>query len=372
MGVNPERGKVGRRATLKEVAAEVGVSPATVSNAYNRPDQLSEGLRRRVMEAAGRLGYTGPDPTARGLRRGRVGAIGVLYADRLSYAFADPAAVLFFEGVSRAAEEAGLGLLLVPGSISGRHDPEAVRGAAVDGFVVYCMAEGDQMMGAVRDRRLPAVLVDDPPKGPGGEMPNVSVDDGGGARVAAEHLVGLGHRRIAVVTFELAPQPVGGLAGPDRQAQTAFRSTRLRLDGYRDAVESVGVPWQDVPVYECPENLPEEGERAARILLGMRPRPTAILAISDQLAFGVLEAARGMGLSVPGDLSVVGYDDVPEAARANPPLTTVNQPHVEKGLLAGRLLVARLGGGEAEGPGPLPTRLVVRGSTARPARGHGA
>src|SRR5919112_2801827 len=134
MDVN--RRSLGRRPTLKEVAAEVGVSPATVSNAYNRPDQLSEEVRERVMEAARRLGYAGPDPTARGLRRGRAGAIGVLYADRLSYAFADPAAVLFFEGVSRAAEEAGLGLLLVPGSISGRHDPEAVKGAAVDGFVV--------------------------------------------------------------------------------------------------------------------------------------------------------------------------------------------------------------------------------------------
>ncbi|CAN5568033.1 MAG: substrate-binding domain-containing protein [Rubrobacter sp.] len=366
MGVNSEEGKVGRRATLKEVAAEVGVSPATVSNAYNRPDQLSEGLRKKVMEAARRLGYTGPNPTARGLRRGRAGAIGVLYADRLSYAFADPAAVLFFEGVSRAAEEAGFGLLLVPGSISGRHDPQAVRGAAVDGFVVYCMAEGDRMMGVVHDRRLPAVLVDDPPKDLAGGMPNVSIDDEGGARAAAEHLVGLGHRRIAVVTFELAPQPVGGLADLARQAQTAFRSTRLRLDGYREAVESAGVPWESMPVYECPENLPGEGEKAAKILLGMRPRPTAILATSDQIAFGVLEAARGMGLSVPGDLSVVGYDDVPEAARANPPLTTVNQPHVEKGLLAGRLLVARLGGEEVKSPGPLPTYLVVRGSTAPP------
>ena len=366
MGVNPREGIRRRRATLKEVAAEVGVSPATVSNAYNRPDQLSEELRGRVMEAARRLGYSGPDPTARGLRRGRAGAIGVLYADRLSYAFADPAAVLFFEGVSKAAEEAGLGLLLVPGSISGRHDPEAVRAAAVDGFVVYCMAEGDRMIGAVRDRRLPAVLVDDPPEVFAEGMSRVSIDDEGGARAAAEHLVGLGHRRIAVVSFELAPRPVGGLAGLDRQAQTAFRSTRLRLDGYRAAVEEAGVPWEDVPVYECPENVPEEGAAAARVLLGMDPRPTALLATSDQLAFGTIEAAREMGLSVPSDVSVVGFDDVPAAAGATPPLTTVHQDHAEKGLLAGRLLVARLGGEEPEAPKALRTRLVVRKSTATP------
>lgn len=366
MDVNPEDRRQGKRATLKEVAADVGVSPATVSNAYNRPDQLSEELRGRVLEAARRLGYSGPDPTARGLRRGRSGAIGVLYADRLSYAFADPAAVLFFEGLSRAAEEAGLGLLLVPGSISGSRDPDSVMGAAVDGFVVYCLAKGDRMMEAVRDRRLPAVLVDDPQSDAAGGVPDVGVDDEGGARAAAEHLVGLGHRRLAVVSYELAPQPAGGLANLRRQAQTAFRSTRLRLDGYKGAVEAGGASWEDVPVYECPENVPEGGEKAARFLLRQDHPPTAILTTSDQLAFGVVEAARGMGLSIPGDLSVVGYDDVPEAARSNPPLTTVHQDHVEKGLLAGRLLVERLGDGEPGGPKLLPTRLVVRGSTARP------
>src|ERR687894_2088239 len=311
MGVKAGEGAKRRRATLKEVAADVGVSPATVSNAYNRPDQLSEELRARIMEAARRLGYAGPDPTARGLRRGRAGAIGVLYADRLSYAFADPAAVLFFEGVSRAAEEAGLGLLLVPGSISGHHDPDAVRAAAVDGFVVYCRAEGDRMIGAVRDRRRPAVLVDDPPEVIAEGMSRVGVDDEGGARAAAEHLVGLGHRRVAVVSYELAPHPEGGLADLRRQAQTSFRPTRLRLDGYKGVLGAAGVRWEDVPVYECPENVPAEGVEAARVLLGMDPRPTALLATSDQLAFGVIEAAKDMGLAVPGDVSVVGFDDVP-------------------------------------------------------------
>jgi DNA-binding LacI/PurR family transcriptional regulator len=98
----------------------------------------------------------------------------------------------------------------------------------------------------------------------------------------------------------------------------------------------------------------------------MDPRPTALLAISDQLAFGAVEAAREMGLDVPGDLSVVGFDDVPEAARSNPPLTTVHQDHVQKGLLAGRLLVARLEGEEPQSPRTLPTTLVVRESTAPP------
>jgi DNA-binding LacI/PurR family transcriptional regulator len=236
----------------------------------------------------------------------------------------------------------------------------------VDGFVVYCMAEDDRMIGAVRERRLPAVFVDDPPKASAGDLPIVRVDDEGGAHAAAEHLVGLGHRRIAVVTFELAPQPEGGLADLRRQAQTSFRPTRLRLDGYKKALGSAGVRWEDVAVYECPENVPEEGAEAARVLLAMDPSPTALLATSDQLAFGVIGAVKDMGLGVPGDVSVVGFDDVPEAADFDPPLTTVHQDHVEKGLLAGKLLVSGLGGEEPETPKMLPTRLVVRESTAGP------
>ena len=140
------------------------MSASTVSNAYNRPDQLSPALRERVFETARRLGYGGPDPAARSLRSRRAGAIGVLYADRLSYAFADPAAVMFMQGVSVATEEAGLGMLLVPGSPRQARDPEVVGGAVVDGFIVYCLAEEDPLSNAALERRLPTVLVDQPPQ----------------------------------------------------------------------------------------------------------------------------------------------------------------------------------------------------------------
>ena len=170
---------------MKEVAAECGVSAATVSNAYNRPDQLSPELRERVFEAARKIGYAGPDPVARGLRRGRSGAVGVLYADRLSYAFADPAAVMFLEGVSEAAEEAALGLLLVPAPLREARDRASVGEAAVDGFVIYCLAEDDPMLDAVLERRLPVVLVEHPSRE---EAPSVETDDVSGARAAAEHL----------------------------------------------------------------------------------------------------------------------------------------------------------------------------------------
>lgn len=350
-----------RRATLKEIAAELGVAPSTVSNAYNRPDQLSEALRERVLETARRLGYPGPDPLARGLRRGRTGVLGVLYADRLSYAFADPAAVMFLEGVSAAAEEAGLGLLLVPSPPRGARDPKSVGEAVVDGFVIYCMPEDDPLVTAALDRRLPVVFVDQPRQG---SVPSVGIDDEGAARVSAEYLLSLGHWRFGVVSFELSGDPAGGLVDASRQESATFWPSRSRLRGYTTALDGAGLSPSELPVYECLENTREEGRKAAEALL-TTGRPTALLAMSDQLAIGAIEAARRMGLTVPGDVSVIGFDDVPPARLAKPPLTTVRQPHVEKGRRAGRLLVEQLEGEGSAGTEILPTRLVVRGSTAR-------
>ncbi len=350
---------MGRRATLKEVAAELGVSLATVSNAYNRPDQLSAALRERVFETARRLGYPGPDAMARGLRRGRAGAVGVLYEDRLSYAFADPAAVLFLRGVSVATEEAKLGLLLLSGAPGEARGPEAVSGAVVDGFVVNSLSEGDPLVASALERRLPVVVVDQPRIG---SLAFVGIDDEGAARSVAEHLVGLGHRRFGVVTFGLGPKrPEGdGIASIERQEAATYPVSRNRLRGFAAALEAAGVAWEDVPIYENYENVPEGGKRATEFLLSQEPRPTAILAISDQLAFGAIEAAKEMGLSVPEDLSVAGFDDVPEAAAATPPLTTIRQPHQRKGSEAVRLL---LEGPEAQSV-LLPIELVVRASTA--------
>jgi DNA-binding LacI/PurR family transcriptional regulator len=293
--------------------------------------------------------------------------IGVLYADRLHYAFADPAAVLFLQGISEAAEEDDLGLLLVSGASRSRDEggTEAVGEAAVDGFVVYSMPDDDPLVEAALSRRLPAVLVDQVLRG---EVPRVGIDDEGAARAAAEHVLALGHRRVSVVSLEFAPGTPGGLTDLERAGAAAYRVTRSRLAGYRAALEAVGLPPSDVPTYECAEAVWDEGRVAAHALLALDPRPTAILAMSDMLALGAIEAARERGLSVPDNLSVVGFDDVPEAARSAPPLTTVHQPHVEKGLRAGRMLVARLNGEEPEPEAILPTRLVARGSTAPPNR----
>ncbi len=350
-----------RRPTLKDVAGAVGVTVATVSNAYNRPDQLSSALRERVLETARQLGYPGPDPVARGLRRGRAGAIGVLYADRLSYAFRDPVAVVFLSGIAAAAEAAALGLLLVPGSPRAARDLEAPGRAAVDGFVIYSMAHDDPLLAAALDRRLPIVTVDMPAVS---GAPSVAIDDVAGARMAAEHLIGLGHRRFGVLSLELTPSVRSGWADRSRQAAASYPVSRARLRGYTEALVAAGLSWATVPVYECAENSLAEGRVGAERLLASPARPTGLLAMSDMLALGALDAARGLEIAVPGDLSVVGSDDIPEGLWATPPLTTVHEPHLDKGIRAGQLLVALLAGEEHHDVVTLPMYLVVRASTA--------
>jgi DNA-binding LacI/PurR family transcriptional regulator len=360
---NPESATEEGRATLTRVARELGVSPMTVSNAYNRPDQLSAALRERVFETARRLGYAGPDPVARSLRRQKTNVVGVLYSNPLSYAFDDAAAVLFLRGVTAATEACGRGLLLVPGSMGTPEDRGSAAGeAAVDGFVVYSMAYDDPLVEAALRRQLPTVTADQPRRE---GVPFVGIDDEAAARAVAEHLVGLGHERYGVVSFALAADGRAGIADVARQRAATYRVTRSRLEGYAAALSGAGLCWEDVPVYECPSSAAALGRTAAHALLAYDPRPTAILATSDQLALGAIEAARERGLSVPDDVSVAGFDGVPLAATATPALTTVYQDHAEKGLLAGRLLAARLQGEEAPEPDLLPARLVVRDSTGR-------
>jgi DNA-binding LacI/PurR family transcriptional regulator len=348
---------------MAQIAEEVGVSVMTVSNAYNHPERVSPALRERVSEAARRLGYGGPDPLGRGLRRGRAGTLGVIYDSLLSYAFEDEAAVAFLRGVSAAAEGEGLGLTLVPGSPRGERDSSVVGGMPVDGFVVYSVADGDPVLGAALERGLPVVTVDQPQvKG----VPFVGIDDETAAREAAAHLIGLGHRRCAVVAFGLSPDARGSIADEKRQRSASYRVSRARLKGFARALAEGGVSWADVPVYECPGSSRAMGRDAAEVVLSRTPPPTAVLATSDALALGVIVAASRRGLAVPADLSVVGFDDVPAATRAAPALTTVHQDHARKGLLAAQLLEALLGGREVSSVHQLPAPLVIRESTGPP------
>jgi DNA-binding LacI/PurR family transcriptional regulator len=352
-----------RRLTLVTLARELGVSAATVSNAYNRPDQLSPALRERILARAAELGFAGPDPMARGLRRGRVGAVGVLVDEGLSYAFSDPAAVLLLDGLARELEADGLGLLLHAAHAG--TDVGRIRDAAVDAWVVQSLPEGSAAVDAARSRGRPVVVLDQPEL-PG--APLVGIDDTAGASAAVAHLTGLGHRRLAVVTMPLRPDGRSGPADPARQESADYEVMRRRLAGAAAAARAAGLDWAAVPVLECTANDPELAARLLAGPLASPDRPTAVVALSDPLALGALRAAAAADLPVPAALSVTGFDDSPAATGAEPPLTTVAQPLRERGEAVGELVRGLLRGETVESPPPAAVHLVVRGSTGPTAR----
>ena len=346
-----------RKVTLQTIAEHVGVSRTTVSNAYNRPDQLAPELRERVLATAAQLGYTGPDAAARRLRSGGREAIGLLFTESLAYAFKDPGAVLFLQGFACAAEEAGTAMLILPGFAPPRRGDadSAVREAVVSGFCAYSLPTDDRDLAAAIERRLPLVIVDEPRSS---AHTFVGIDDRGGARLAAAHLAALGHRRIGAVSFRTTDDNYAGPLTPEREAAATYPVSAARLAGWRDGLAAAGIPWDDVVKEERVVNAREAGVAGRRALLERDPGITAVLCSTDVLALGVMAAAAEAGRS---DLSVVGFDDIPAAAARD--LTTVRQPLFEKGLTAARLLIA---------PPPEPrevlldVELVARGST-RPA-----
>lgn len=341
------------RVTLQTVAEAAGVSRSTVSNAYNRPDQLSPGVRRHVLDTARRLGYAGPDAAARSLRSGRASAVGVLFTETLSYALSDPYAVEFLRGVSSVAERHQTGLLLVP---LDEEDTDAActatRQAVVDGFCLECVDEASPVVDVILSRGLPTVTTTRPVAR---DLRFVGIDERAAAADAAAHLARLGHRRVTVV---VDGRPPFGEVGPvplERAVEEAVdRNAALRVLGFRD-----GLPGADLDVVAARRNARGDGQEVAAALLDRRDRPTAVLTVSDVLALGVLDALHQRGLAPGRDVSVVGFDDVPAAADAG--LTTVRQPVHEKGRRAGLVLL------EPDAlPSPdtvLPTELVVRATT---------
>ena len=347
-------GEARHRVRLSDVAARAGVSVGSASQAFSRPELVSDKIRTRVLEAAEALGYTGPDPAARRLRTGRAGALGLIFSERLRYQFTDPAAPAFLGGVALGMEDAPMGLLLIPDSRYREATAETVRGAAVDGFIVYSAVRNDPRVEAALARRLPIVTVDQPRDAP---TPFVGIDDRAAASMAARYLRELGHRRVGVLSFVTAI---------DREGKLVLEIVNERLSGYR---EGLGDVWDEDTVRTCRPNATKPAREASLELLRGPAPPTAILAMSDVLALGALQAASELGLAVPENLSVVGFDDSPAATFATPMLTTIAQPHEEKGRLAAQWLLEEIADRRPQRRRRrtiLPTELVVRGSTGPP------
>ena len=350
-----------KRTRIADVAREAGVSKTAVSFAFNSPERLNATTAAKIREVADELGYR-PHPAAGALSQKTTMTVGLLAPQVLSVVFGNPFYAEFCAGVAAQTDQADYGLLFVSplhGSLV-----RAIRRATVDGFVAVGLSEDHPEVEQIRRAGLPMVLVD------GAALPehaSVESNDEVGARSAARHLLSLGHRDFVVIGVE--PPNMPGLfeysAGPTESV--AWR----RLTGYRQGLELGGVKLRDERIVSGPATL-EGGVATFRRIWEDGLRPTAILAMSDAMAIGVMWAAREAGLNVPQDLSIVGFDDLEVASHSNPPLTTVHQPIRQKGEESARLLLRMIANPDSERPKHkvLETRLIIRGSTAQ-ARPHG-
>lgn len=347
------------RVTLQTIADRVGVSRMTVSNAFSRPDQLSVALRQRILATAEELGYVGPDPAARALARGTTGAVGVLLTHSMGSAFRDDIATGFFGALAEELAPTGLAVTLLP-SYTG-DDVVPARDIPMDGALVYAAPDGAPALGWLVRRRLPLVFVDRPPTDGAAA---VLIDEAGGARLAAQHVVDLGHRHVGLLSMSYGGPH--GVVDPD--APNGDYVARTRTEAWVATLRAAGVR---ISAVQVADNLEAQAYDGARLLLDPDDRPTAVLCFSDLMAWSVVHAAHDLGLQVPDDVSVVGFDDSPLARRVRPALTTVRQDLAAKGKVAADLLTdaiaqARAGSDETPESVVLRTELIIRHSTARP------
>lgn len=343
---------------LADVAKEAGVSHGTASNVFSRPSIVRDEVRERVFAAAQKLGYAGPDPKGRLLRAGKVNAIGVATAEPLAYFFEDPFVRVVMNGISQACDEVGAGISLV----SAAHKEQLawnIQSALVDGFIVFCIEGGSRLVELTRERKLPFVALDF-----GFEDDTISVirvDDVDGARVAARHLITLGHRRFGVLSLPLREDEVGPCTA-EQTAAAIYSSPRDRLRGYFEELSEHGIDTAGVPIFAT-DNDEASTHAALEYIFASGEPPTAILAMSDRMALAALDWLSERGINVPGDVSIVGFDGVPEGALSRPSLTTIAQPMIEMGRRAVQNILGFDGTIKRE---LLPLELVVRQSTAAP------
>ncbi|WP_432139027.1 MULTISPECIES: LacI family DNA-binding transcriptional regulator [unclassified Streptomyces] len=327
---------------MTEIARAAGVSVPTVSRVVNGRSDVSPRTRARVEELLRRHGYH---------KRAASPARTPTLLDLVFNDLDSPWAVEIIRGVEEAAHAAGVGTVV--SAIHGRSGAARewmrnLRSRASDGVILVTSALEATLHEQLRVLGVPLVVVD-PTGSPGVDTATVGAANWSGGLAATRHLLALGHRRIGLI------------AGPPR-----LLCSRARFDGYRAALEGAGLAVEDSLVVPG-DFRPESGFAGCTALLGLSRPPTALFAASDQMALGAIEALRRRGLRVPEDMSVVGFDDLPEVRWSAPPLTTVRQPLADMGKLAARTVLRLARGEQPDSPRvELATELVVRSSTAPP------
>ncbi|MBZ0304631.1 MAG: LacI family transcriptional regulator [Anaerolineae bacterium] len=332
--------------TLQRVAERAGVSTATVSKVLSNTPYFTEETRRKVMQAVEELGYV-PNLAARALSSGKTNIIAVVFPQIFDAIFTDPFMLHLLEGVEDECHEHGYNMLMSTPRLTpygfDAHYQQLIQSGYADGIVALDNVPARSVLQIAHERELPAVGI-----GYHDNKYYVRSDDSAGAGQIMQHVLELGHQRIGIISV----------------AEDLNFSVRRRLNGLRAAAENYHVDFESLPRVEGDFSI-RSGGQAADELLTLHPEITAIICLNDRMAMGAIQQARVLGRSIPENLTVVGYDDIPGAAVFAPPLTTINQQAPEIGRAATRMLFELIDRGNPS-PVTMPPVLVVRQSSAPP------
>lgn len=339
--------------TLKKVAEILNVSTATISNAFNRPDQLSTHLREKLLAECERLGYHGPNIAARSLRKGESGVIAVLLTDSLAYHFTDPVANQFLQGISEVLEKNGKQLLM----LSGAHGDAPSTGieALPDGFIIYGSQDHNPLFERIIKQGKPIITVDFDAPGFG----SVNVDNYQAAYKIAEHVIEQSVSRVAILGLRLIHSDRVCRITHGELYDESEAVSRRRLNGYIQALKDHQLDVTPDLIWHVPVNTHDAAVQAAKEALMISPRPDAILCMTDKIAIGVIAAAKELDIKIPQDLKLVGFDDIPESSMVTPTLSSVHQHLKQKGERAAERLLK----GELNDKEILDVKLVIRNSS---------
>jgi len=332
--------------TIKDVAKQAGVSHSTVSRALHGSPLISNETVERIRQIANEMGYS-PSAAARSLKTNRSHALGVIVST-----IDDPFFSEILQGIEEIAQEHGYSMLMAASQRDPKREQAIVqdmRERHVDGLIICSASFRAKQRRKLLEYGIPIVLVNDQ----AAEEYRYSIyhDDADGSRQVTRHLIELGHQRIAYLGNSLSG-----------------RTTLDRLTGFRSEMEAAGLAVPAEYIYEVPGGNPENGIAAIEHFLALPERPTAIFCFNDMLAIGVLNGLHSVGLHVPEDISIVGFDNIVFSAYTNPPLTTLDQPKRHIGAEAARLILGLLDNEETfeQQIQKLKGRLLVRQSTSPP------
>lgn len=319
-----------KRLTLKTVAQLLNVSTATISNAFNRPDQLSEKRREEILSACEKLGYFGPNKAAQSLRKGKTNIIALILADSLEYTVSDPVASEFIRGVSKKLSEHNKHLLMFSGASESVNDIIDF----VDGFICYGAPKSNSLLQQLHHIQKPMVSCDFTIEG----KPSVNLDNAQACYELTKQVVRAGDN-VAILGLRILDSEIPCRIHDIPLSYDSKHVTHDRLNGYFKAFSEIGYQFDRSLLWHIPESSEKMSRSAAKEVLSVYPRPNLILCMSDLIAMTLLQEALKMGIKVPEEIRITGFDGIPETERSHPRVTTVQQHSMSKGVRTAEMLL---------------------------------